>query len=275
MFDLINFLNSLTGADKIISDLQIKLNNSLSDNRKLENNINSILQSNETNLSKLRLLEEIIDANSEEKKLEEYLTNKIPKENRYYLRYETDGEYSIDVRNFFMVNDSRIPVVYGPTNDVKALESLRWVRKNIIYTPDDSSSTYKKSEYWAYPYQTLRHKKGDCEDGAIVIANIMVKSGIPYYRVRICAGSVNGGGHAYCVYCRETDNEWVVMDWCYWANDLTVDKRKTHKQEQNYFDNERNFYVWFSWDLKNCYAKETLAVLSKNSDVLDYFVDRA
>ena len=102
------------------------------------------------------------------------------------------------------------------------------------------------------------HKAGDCEDGAILLSNVLVKSGIPYYRVRVCAGSVNGGGHAYCVYCRETDNEWVVLDWCYWPNDLPVAQRKKHRDEPNYASPDGNYYVWFSWDLKNVYAKEAL-----------------
>jgi hypothetical protein len=54
------------------------------------------------------------------------------------------------------------------------------------------------------------------------MANIMLRSGIPYYRIRLNAGNVNGGGHAYVTYCRETDNQFVVLDWCYYPNNLLI-----------------------------------------------------
>jgi len=131
----------------------------------------------------------------------------------------------------------------------------------VIYSGDDS--VYGKNEYWAYAYQTLKRKRGDCEDGAIFMANIMVKSGIPWWRVRLNCGTVFGGGHAYVTYCRETDNEFVVLDWCYWPNSIPIKDRPTHLQERNYMDSEKNFYVWFSWDLKNIYAQEKLPAVAK------------
>lgn len=263
MFDFKKIVGEYFGFTKEIQELNTKYEALLlaADTKliALQERIKEILASNETNKAKFLELQKAIDVINKEREFELMITNKIPKTERYYSRYETDGEYSVDVRNFFMINDNRVPIVKGATNDDKALLSLNWVKTNITYVPDASTATYKKDEYWAYAYQTLKHKMGDCEDGAILIANIMVKSGIPWYRVRVCAGSVNGGGHAYCVYCRETDNEWVVLDWCYWPNDLPIKDRPTHKQERNYMDSSKNYYVWFSWDLKNIYAKETLS----------------
>jgi predicted transglutaminase-like cysteine proteinase len=231
---------------------------------KLKKDLSYQLDLDIANSTKIKNLYDLLSKANQENALEIELTTKIPKVDRFYSRNETDGEYQIDVRNFFQTTDSKIPTVSGAGNDEKALNALKYVRAQIKYTSDNSENTYKTSEYWAYSYQTLKHKEGDCEDGAILIANIMVKSGIPYYRVRVCAGNVNGGGHAYCVYCRETDNEWVVMDWCYWPNNLPVAKRPTHKQERNYFDKEKNYYVWFSWDKKYTYAKEELTSTAMN-----------
>jgi transglutaminase-like putative cysteine protease len=95
---------------------------------------------------------------------EDYYNNKYPKVNLTYLRHETDGTYQVDIRNFFTLNDKTIPVITGTSDDEKALAGLKWVINNIAYTPDSSNDTYKENEYWAYAYQTLKHKKGDCED---------------------------------------------------------------------------------------------------------------
>ena len=243
--------------DDDIFALEDKLRIAKEDANVKDNLIKNIMESDATKSEKIKSLEQMLSFIESEKKFELEITNKIPKKNTTYLRTETDGTYGVDVRNFFMINDVTIPVVTGSTNDIKALAGLNWVKSNIIYTPDKSS--YGIDEYWAYPYQTLKRKRGDCEDGAILIANILVRSGVPWYRVRVCAGSVKGGGHAYCVYCRETDNEWVVLDWCYWYNNKPVSERPTHHEMQNYMDKDLNFYVWFSWDLKNIYAKEELS----------------
>ena len=197
-----------------------------------------------------------------EEKWETYWNNRRPKINQVYKRQETDGTYEIDVRNYFMPFDVNIPIVEGKTNDEKALNALKLVISTIKYTPDKEDYGY--DEYWAYPYQTLKRKKGDCEDGAILIANILIRSNVPYWRIRLNAGSVKGGGHCYATYCRETDNQWVILDWCYWANLTPIKDRKKHSDEQNYSDKSRNFYIWFSWNQKYCFGNmDTMASMPK------------
>jgi predicted transglutaminase-like cysteine proteinase len=180
---------------------------------------------------------------------EDYFNNKYPKSDIKYLRHETDGDYQVDVRDFYTINDSSIPIVTGKDDDEKALNGLKWVINNITYTPDASSLTYKDSEYWAYAYQTLKHKKGDCEDGAILLANILQKSGIPYWKIRLNAGATINGGHAYVVYYCETSDKWVILDWCYWPNVSPISQRADYKAETNYQT------VWFSWNSKYCFSK--------------------
>jgi predicted transglutaminase-like cysteine proteinase len=193
---------------------------------------------------------------------EVYWNNRYPKINQNYLRWEAiNGQpmsYEIDVRNFIVPQDSNLPAITGSVNDEKALNSLLYVYNNITYTSDKSS--YGFDEYWAFPWETLKRKVGDCEDGAILMASIMIRAGIPPWRVRLNAGSVNGGGHCYVTYCRETDNQFVVLDWCYWFNNLPVAKRKLHKDEQNYDDVNHNYYIWFSWNQKYCFGQmQTMA----------------
>jgi len=199
----------------------------------------------------LELEEKIKQLTAPKNPKEDETNNKYPKTNLTYLRHETDMDYQIDLRDFFMLMDNLIPIVGGKTDDEKALNGLKWVIDNIKYIPDKSDKSYKFDEYWAFPYQTLKHKQGDCEDGAILLANILVKSGIPYWKVRLSAGNVTGGGHAYVTYYCEEKNIWVILDWCYWPNILPINQRKDYKDETNYQD------VWFSWNTKYCFTKGT------------------
>lgn len=192
---------------------------------------------------------------------EEFYNNKYPVQNISYETQETDGEYEIDVRNFFQYRDLNLPIVQGKNNDEKAFAALCWTIDNIRYVSD--KEVYGFEEYWAFSWQTLKRKKGDCEDGAILMANIMMRSGIPYWRVRLNAGNVSGGGHCYVTYCRETDNKFIVLDWCYWANKKPISERPTHEEERNYNDKEKNFYCWFSWNERLSFGKmQTMKKLS-------------
>ena len=200
----------------------------------------------------IELQKKLLEQNEEESEWEEYWNNKYPKQDISYKREEKDGQYLVDVRTYFNLPDSHIPTVTGTTNDAKAAKALFWVIDNITYVAD--KTTYGFDEFWARAYQTLKRKKGDCEDGAILLANIMLKSGIPYWRIRLNAGDVKGGGHAYVTYCRETDNQFVVLDWCYWANRLPVKDRNLHSEERDYYS------IWFSWNSKYSFgASETYA----------------
>lgn len=185
--------------------------------------------------------------------LEDYYNNKYPKKDLTYRRTETDGEYQIDLRDFIHKYDASIPTVDGIDCNEKALKALSWVIKNIQYVQDISPKTYKSSEYWAYAYQTLRHKSGDCEDGAILLHNILLHSGVPYWKLRLTAGNVQVGktlaGHAYLTFFDEVKDRWVILDWCYWPNELPITERPDYKDEANYKD------VWFSWNEKYCYTQ--------------------
>ena len=183
---------------------------------------------------------------------EQYWNSKYPKQNIVYNgRWITVNgvkkELNIDVRDYFCEYDSKIPIVVGTTNDVKALNALKWVINNVKYVED--KKTFGEWEYWLMPWETLATRKGDCEDGAILMANIMLKSGVPYWRIRLNAGDVKGGGHSYLTYCRETDNQFVTLDWCYWQNLKEMKNRKLHSEERDYYG------IWFSWNQKYAFGK--------------------
>lgn len=130
------------------------------------------------------------------------------------------------------------------TNDEKAFKILKWVQENIEYKSD--FETYKTGEYWAMPTMTLKNECGDCEDGAFLVHSMMLNAGIPWDQIRTYGGEVytgNGtsGGHAWTAYQRETDKEWVILDWCYYANDKPIADRQPMKDVLYYFDDY--FYV--------------------------------
>lgn len=203
---------------------------------------------------------------------EEFWNSKYPKveDERYVCRYinlaggKVDA-CAVDPRIFFQKDGNVDAVALNilasfkvknkrePTHDERALEALRFVRKTVLYS--DDLKVEGLAEYWQFPYETLLLKTGDCEDVAILLANLMLSLGIPYWRIRLNAGSVNGGGHCYVTYCRETDDEFVILDWCYWPNDLPVSERKLHRDEANYSGHD--FGIWFSWNTLYVFKKVT------------------
>ena len=94
----------------------------------------------------------------------------------------------------------------------------------------------------------------NCEDGAILMASLMLNAGITPWRVRVTAGSVQPsptakmGGHAYVTYCREHDNNWVILDWCYYADSrVPVQDKPYAKLVATYKDIWFSFNNTFSW----------------------------
>jgi predicted transglutaminase-like cysteine proteinase len=181
--------------------------------------------------------------------LETYWNDKRTKTDDYIRKVRTVLNKTVmtyvDPRIFFNATDNIVPVVTG-TNDEKAYAALNKVIDLITYTSD--TSQFKQDEEWLFPYESLQLEHGDCEDGAILLANIMLKSGIPYWRIRLNAGDVKGGGHCWVTYLRESDNQWVILDWCYWP-EQSLPGLLYHDAE-NYFD------IWFSWNTKHIYLDE-------------------
>jgi len=216
----------------------------------LEDNIKKM----ESEISELKEKISCLQAAVEEDKEIEYWNNKYPKVVRYYLRHETDGDYQIDVRNFLMVHDENIPVVDGKDDNEKALNALKWVINNITYAPD--KTVYGYDEYWCFPYQTLKRRKGDCEDMSILLYCIMAKSGIKEDYIRLTAGDVNYNdkiiGHAYLTYFCKGTSKWVLLDCCFYPDAETNPNRR-----EDYKDNRIYGSVWFSWNRFSSWSKGT------------------
>ena len=169
----------------------------------------------------------------------------------------------IDVKTMVSTRDNLINNIIkqynliGKTHDITMLNIQKWVVKNIKYIGDDLSQG--TMEYWQFPFETLTSKMGDCEDGAILIASIAVSAGIPEFRVRVVAGMVQEaptapeGGHGYVSYLRESDNQWVVVDWCYYEDSAKEIKNKPILKNNNYYKK-----MWFSFNHLHSWSNESL-----------------
>ena len=114
------------------------------------------------------------------------------------------------------------------SNDTKMYKIEQWVIKNIRYKSDKKQ--FNMMERWTLPYETLQRRKGDCEDGAILLIALAVTSGVPADRLRLYAPiKVPNGWHACVAYQREYDDKWVWMEWALPKTKSygPVDKRRT------------------------------------------------
>lgn len=213
----------------------------------------------------IELREEIFKLEKEKEELdyqsllEEELNDKYPKTSYFYkggrLTPKYNKEIGIDVRNFFNPYDENIKMllkeIKAETDDDKAFECLKWVMDNIKYKSDISARGRK--EYWQYAYETAKIKEGDCEDGMILLMNLMLQAGIPYWKIRPSMGFVKVGnkkvGHAYLTYYYEEEDKWVLLDWCYYNNRLPISLRLDYKDEELYIHP-----IWASWNLKYIFS---------------------
>ena len=98
------------------------------------------------------------------------------------------------------------------STDDKMYKIERWVSKNIKYRGDKEQFNMDRL---TLPMETIQRRKGDCEDGAILIMDLAALAGVPGERLRLYAPIVMKGGglHASVAYQREKDNVWVWVEW--------------------------------------------------------------
>lgn len=143
------------------------------------------------------------------------------------------------------------------TDDEKVMYALRWVIDNIKYTGDFENQ--KTPEYWQSAYETFKSKKGDCEDGSILIYRICRILGVPSWKLRIVASYVSYNesiaGHAYLCYTTWGNSDismnWYVIDWCYYPK-LSINSFKNISvmNIDMYSPNERSIWWAFNEDFE-------------------------
>lgn len=168
----------------------------------------------------------------------------------------TDYDEYLQFPNKIIKQQAAAIVDAGDSNDEKAYKITQWVIDNIQYQSD--LITYGLNEYWAYPAMTLNKKAGDCEDGAFLIHSLLLHAGLPPDRIRTYGGNVlagegaQTGGHGWTVYQRESDDQWVVLDWCYFPSQAPVDQRIPMKDDTKYIDDY--FFVSLMGTVETPYA---------------------
>ena len=132
----------------------------------------------------------------------------------------------------------KISAIY-PRGDALALALTREVA-SFVYTSDSASGL---GDRWTCASATLARRYGDCEDGAFLLHSMMLAAGIDPGRVRTAVGTikVDGvlSGHAWVLYRRETDEEWIVLDWTLGTNNYTgaVSEQSPYLSLSNLFTN--------------------------------------
>ncbi len=185
---------------------------------------------------------------------EEFWNDKWPKAK---ITYKAQGNIIRDVRNLvcdksFVLNKTVLKWKVLTAEEI-AYECERYVINNVTYKGD--FDVHKKAEFWQHPENTFGMGTGDCEDGALLIASLMLIAGVPSYRLKICAGFVQNPsnsneviGHAYCIFLRD-DETWCVLDWCYYADNRKVVDRNEHKDLPKYKE------IWFTFNSRYTWAQ--------------------
>lgn len=195
--------------------------------------------------------------------LKDYYNNKypsIPIQYRGRVIHGSNTRFRVDVRDFFTLNDSTLQNIVKSlrmttmTDNQKALTCLKWIIQNMPYKSD--LENYKVPEFWEFPFEGLAKGSFDCEGGSILLANLLLISGIPNWKVRIVAGYVfepvskKQIGHAYITFFDEETEKWKILDWCYHPNLKLIKDREEYKKEKMYQD------CWFSFNNTGSWAKE-------------------
>ena len=145
-----------------------------------------------------------------------------------------------------IIKDLAMQIV-DPTDsdDVKMAKIQKWVVFNIDYMTDKEQYGY--AELWVPPVMVLNTMKGDCEDGAFLIMSLALNAGVDPSRLRLYGGFVEAGegaaygGHAWVSYRRESDDEWVAVDFSYYADLRPMEYRTPLKDDERYIDDW--FYI--------------------------------
>ena len=194
--------------------------------------------------------------------LRDYYNQKYPTVPIYYhgrYIYNTRRRINVDVRDFFTLEDGNLKNIVkslklgSMTDNQKAVACLKWVITHIPYKSDISN--YGVTDFWGLPFETIAEGSGDCEDLSILLANLMLISGIPDWKIRIVAGYVfepiskRQVGHCYTVMFDSETEKWKVLDACFYPNLKLMKDREEYKKEKMYQD------IWFSFNNKFSFAK--------------------
>ena len=200
------------------------------------------------------------------------------------LRGESyNKQIDVDVKAFIKKNDAILWHVLTQLNLRKdtpnetALAIQNFVCNFLKYKYDDIAS--ECPEFWLFPFEAVQSEIGDCEDGAILIASLLINAGIPSWRVKVCAAQVMAdpifapsdselGGHAYCIYLADRPDserklEWVILDWCYLQDPEVLITKKPLARDGGTEGAYRE--IWFTFNDLYSWAQSSFEVGSRIS----------
>ncbi len=187
-------------------------------------------------------------------------------------------QIDVDVKAFIKKNDAilwhvltQLELRKDTPNDT-ALAIQNFVCNFLKYKYDDIAS--ECPEFWLFPFEAIQSEIGDCEDGAILIASLLINAGIPSWRVKVCAAQVMAdpifapsdselGGHAYCIYLADRPEserklEWVILDWCYLQDPEVSIVDKPLARDGGTEGAYRS--IWFTFNDEQSYAQSSFEV---------------
>lgn len=183
------------------------------------------------------------------------------------LRTKND-RIGIDVKTFLKKDDQiiketikRYRLDRDRTADDIAHTIQRFVVKSMTYKYDEDNVNVP--EFWQFPFESLQSGVGDCEDGAILTASLLINAGIPSWRVKVAAGYVQSsptapqGGHAYCIYLAD-DGNWKILDWCYFEDSHLPISKKPLAKEGGYKGAYKD--VWFTFNDEYSWNQSSLEI---------------
>lgn len=98
-----------------------------------------------------------------------------------------------------------------------------WVNNQITYT--DDIKLYRQNDYWASSRETLRLRKGDCEDYAILKMDLLAAAGISRDRMSLVVARDLARNADHAVLVVQLEHGTVVLDN---ATDALLDGRFAH-----------------------------------------------
>lgn len=113
---------------------------------------------------------------------------------------------------------------------------------------------------WSCAAATFYNGGGDCEDGSILFHALALAAGVPAGRVRTLVGGLaeSDSGHAWCVYRRMVDEEWVLVDWTLTSASYSspIEQWDRFLDQMAVYENidhvltESKFYVTDTWSIR-------------------------
>ena len=191
----------------------------------------------------------------EEKKKESFEEEIDNKWIKSPIKYRARNNNLYDVRSFIaypsaVMRDlnAEIRIIPDDKNDVIAYKILQYAIKKFKYKIDET-------EDWQFPEDFINNNfTGDCEDGSNLIISLMRNANVPAFRIKNACGWVFKGkqkiGHSYPIYLRESDDEWVQLDWCFYPNNQLIKDRNLAKENKLYGEIWWTFNDIYSWSQK-------------------------